>query len=137
MEQSTIIRDHSRYISSPFPSFRLSLVRRLIAGYRSVLYDLRRFEIANKFGIVWGKMVAVQAALEEYPQTEWIWWLDADAIIMTPSIDLYEHILSPSALQNYTLTNHTIKPNERVPVIPTDETTSTSSVPPSPLPLLR
>ena len=56
-----------------------------------------------------GKMGAIYRAFEQYPSTEWVWWLDMDAIIMTPSIDLYDHILGPSAMQTKLLSNMSIK----------------------------
>jgi hypothetical protein len=49
---------------------------------------------------VWGKLPAILEAFEKYPQAEWVWWLDIDAIIMSPNIDLYSSFLNPSIIQS-------------------------------------
>jgi hypothetical protein len=33
-----------------------------------------------------------------HPRAKWVWWLDLDAIIMTPGINLNSHVLSHEAL---------------------------------------
>ncbi|KAK9387549.1 galactosyl transferase GMA12/MNN10 family-domain-containing protein [Lipomyces mesembrius] len=48
---------------------------------------------------VWSKIPAIQQAFELHPDAEWVWWLDTDAIIMTPSLDLAQHVLSPEAMK--------------------------------------
>lgn len=41
----------------------------------------------------WSRLFALREALEEYPDSEWFWYLDQDAIIMAPQISLTETIL--------------------------------------------
>lgn len=60
--------------------------------------DLSLFDITQTAHPVWGKLPAIISAFEKYPHAEWIWWLDIDAIIMNPEIDLYEHLLDPAVL---------------------------------------
>ncbi|KAK9484386.1 galactosyl transferase GMA12/MNN10 family-domain-containing protein [Lipomyces starkeyi] len=48
---------------------------------------------------VWAKIPAIQEALDLNPTAEWVWWLDTDAIIMTPEIDLASHVLNPEVLK--------------------------------------
>jgi hypothetical protein len=47
---------------------------------------------------VWSKVPALKDAFNKHPQAKWIWWLDLDAIIMTPEVSLTTHLLSPAAL---------------------------------------
>lgn len=47
---------------------------------------------------VWAKIPIIADAFEKYPNTKWLWWLDFDALIMTPTIDLGAHILNPDVL---------------------------------------
>ncbi|KAK2745887.1 hypothetical protein FQN57_003500 [Myotisia sp. PD_48] len=47
-------------------------------------------------------------AYDRYPEVEWIWCLDADAIIMNATVNLYEQTLSLEALATV------VKPNEEI-----------------------
>lgn len=47
---------------------------------------------------MWSKVPILVDALKQYPDAKWIWWLDVDAIIMTPTIDLGEHFLNPDPM---------------------------------------
>ena len=60
--------------------------------------DLSSYKITHKTHAVWGKLPAILEAFEKFPHAEWIWWLDVDAVIMTPEIDLFNFLLSPEIL---------------------------------------
>jgi hypothetical protein len=60
--------------------------------------DLASYIITHKTHPVWGKLPAILEAFRKYPNADWVWWLDVDAVIMNPEIDLYEHLLAPSVL---------------------------------------
>jgi hypothetical protein len=53
-------------------------------------------------------------AFAKYPSTEWVWWLDVDAIIMTPHLDLYDYLLKPEALRTRLIAGEVIKPTDDV-----------------------
>ena len=80
-----------------------------------MVVDLNDFEIASIPNPVWAKIPAISRAFNTYPEAEWVWWLDADAIIMTSHIDLYEHLLNPTALQRHLRDGDLIKTNQNVP----------------------
>jgi len=61
--------------------------------------DLSTYPITHTTHPVWGKIPAILEALEKYPSAEWVWWLDIDAVIMSLSIDLYDHLLHPTVLR--------------------------------------
>jgi hypothetical protein len=42
--------------------------------------------------------VALQDAFDKHPEVEWIWCLDADAILMNSELGLWDHLLSPEAM---------------------------------------
>ena len=46
----------------------------------------------------WTKMAFLKDALEQHPNAKWVWWLDFDAVIMNPILDLGEYILNPEAM---------------------------------------
>ena len=71
--------------------------------------DLSSFVISHTTHPVWGKLPAILLACEEYPHAEWIWWLDIDAIIMNPDIDLFQHLLDPQILQTKLVQGDPIK----------------------------
>jgi hypothetical protein len=56
-------------------------------------------------------------AFSTYPTTEWVWWLDVDAIIMTPHLDLYKHLLDHEVLRSRLSKDEIIVPNERIPML--------------------
>src|SRR5436305_2742794 len=82
--------------NSPIPL--LSTLRtRVIVGYDFAWANFSEHRVGNAHP-VWSKVPAVKDAFEKHPQAKWIWWLDLDAIIMTPEIDLAAHLLDPKVL---------------------------------------
>ncbi|KAK7206646.1 galactosyl transferase GMA12/MNN10 family-domain-containing protein [Myxozyma melibiosi] len=59
--------------------------------------DLSRYE-ADGRSAVWHKIPAIKDTFDLHPDAEWIWWLDMDAIIMTPTLDLASLVLNPDVL---------------------------------------
>lgn len=47
---------------------------------------------------VWSKGPIIADAFKKYPEAKWAWWLDVDALIMNPEIDLASHLLAPNAM---------------------------------------
>ncbi|KAK9493910.1 galactosyl transferase GMA12/MNN10 family-domain-containing protein [Lipomyces doorenjongii] len=48
---------------------------------------------------VWNKIPAIQNAFDINPDAEWVWWLDMDIIIMTPSQDLASLLLNQDVMK--------------------------------------
>lgn len=67
-------------------------------GYRFNFQNITKY---NREGVahVWGKIFAVKDAFALYPDIEWVFLLDMDAIIMKQDYDLYKKILSDNAMQ--------------------------------------
>jgi hypothetical protein len=61
--------------------------------------DLASYVITRTTHAVWGKLPAILEAFRKFPHAEWVWWLDVDAVIMTPEIDVFEHLLDPAVIQ--------------------------------------
>lgn len=80
-----------------------------------MLLDMNKFEISQEKHPVWAKMSAIMEAFETYPSAEWVWWLDVDAIIMTPHVDLHEYLLNPETLKGHLLQGDQLIANDRVP----------------------
>lgn len=51
----------------------------------------------------WLKLQVIRDAFESFPNHEWFWVLDLDAIIMNHEFDLHRRILNSTELQNYLL----------------------------------
>lgn len=65
-------------------------------GYKFIVKTLRRSSnnIQAKSTVdSWSRLYALREALEEYPDSEWFWYLDQDAIIMDPEISITGTIL--------------------------------------------
>jgi galactosyl transferase GMA12/MNN10 family len=75
---------------------------------------MRKYNISHERSPVWAKMAAVEEAFATFPSAEWVWWLDMDAIIMTPSLELYEHLLDPEVMKTKLLDGEEIVSNDRI-----------------------
>ncbi|ODQ66454.1 hypothetical protein NADFUDRAFT_45914 [Nadsonia fulvescens var. elongata DSM 6958] len=67
-------------------------------GYVNYFVNISQFDL-GKARPVWGKIPAILKAWEDYPDVEWVWWLDSDVIITNPYIDIYSYLLDPEALE--------------------------------------
>lgn len=46
--------------------------------------------------------MALINCFNRFPDAKWIWWLDFDALTMTPTLDLGEYFLNPDAMHRKT-----------------------------------
>jgi len=69
----------------------------LILGYDFMWANLSEYRVKGEHA-VWTKMSVLVDTIKRYPEAKWIWWLDFDAVIMSPTIDLGEYILNPDAM---------------------------------------
>src|SRR2546423_1011418 len=83
-------------------------------GYENLLLDMNEFEVSRTKHPVWAKLPAIMEAFTSYPDAEWVWWLDFDAIIMTPHLGLYEHLLDPEVLKSRLVEGQTLILNDRL-----------------------
>jgi hypothetical protein len=60
--------------------------------------DLKKYELADH-SPVWAKFLSIMEAFELFPHSEWVWWLDMDAIILTPQFDIYSQLLDSKVLK--------------------------------------
>jgi hypothetical protein len=47
----------------------------------------------------WYKIPAIREVFDTYPEVEWVWWLDMDAMITNEQVDLASHILNRHVLK--------------------------------------
>ncbi|KAH9868777.1 hypothetical protein J1614_007851 [Plenodomus biglobosus] len=73
-------------------------------GYTSLWLNTTRYDIGDAHR-TWAKIPAVAEAFSIHPTAEWVFLLDTDIVIMTPSTDIIQSILSPSAITNGLLLN--------------------------------
>lgn len=84
-------------------------------GYEAVILDMSAFGIGDK-PLEFAKVPAILHVSRMFPHSEWIWWLDIDAIIMNEKIDLYELVLDPKVLETKLIKGGPITLNEYVPI---------------------
>jgi hypothetical protein len=65
-----------------------------------MVVDLAAYVLTHTTHPVWGKLPAIFEAFDTYPNAEWIWWLDSDAIIMDVHLDLYNILLDPKVMSS-------------------------------------
>jgi len=66
-------------------------------GYHYQFLNISKYDIGDAQP-VWAKLPAIVETFNLHPHAKWVWWLDLDAIIMSPAIDLRTHLLSFEAL---------------------------------------
>jgi mannan polymerase II complex MNN11 subunit len=49
-----------------------------------------------------------------HPSSTFFWYLDASALIMTPSVAIHTNLLTPSKLESYMITNAPVVPPDSV-----------------------
>ncbi|KAI5195632.1 hypothetical protein E4T38_08932 [Aureobasidium subglaciale] len=76
-------------------------------GYTFYQVDFDELDFSGP--VVWKKILAIQKAFAAHPEAEWIWWLDLDAIIMTPNVALSTYLLHPSVLEKRLLKDVVVK----------------------------
>jgi len=69
-------------------------------GYRNVWMNTSRYDIGEAHR-TWSKMPAIPEVFHKYPEIDWIWLVDSDAIIMSPETSLTEKVLKPAALNHW------------------------------------
>lgn len=80
-----------------------------VHGYQHIFCNFTKYKTAQDVEHpVWYKIPAILETFAKYPEIEWIWWLDSDAVIMDSSIDLVQHILHPDILRERILYNRLI-----------------------------
>ena len=55
--------------------------------------------------VVWNKIPIMQDAFVRFPNAKWLWWLDIDIIIMSPSVDLHTLVLSNEGMMQNLVVN--------------------------------
>ena len=67
-------------------------------GYIYHFINISKYDLGDSHA-VWKKIPAIVEAFNTYPDAQWVFWLDLDAIIMTPSQDLNSLLLSKEGMQ--------------------------------------
>ncbi|KAE8861882.1 hypothetical protein PTNB73_07436 [Pyrenophora teres f. teres] len=68
-------------------------------GYTNLWLNTSRYDIGDAER-TWSKIPAVAEAFYLLPKAKWVWLVDTDIIIMSPSTSLISDILSPSAIEH-------------------------------------
>lgn len=91
-------------------------------GYTYHFINISKYDIGGSHP-VWAKLPAIAETFNTFPDAQWIWWLDLDAIIMTPSVNLNDLLLSHAALEKKILTGQILnRPGGGMTEIATPET---------------
>lgn len=60
--------------------------------------NISSYNLPNGAPVYWNKIPILQEAFMRFPETEWVWWMDIDIIIMNMSLNIYDHVLSQEGL---------------------------------------
>ncbi len=67
-------------------------------GYINHFINISKFDLDGAHP-VWKKLPAIVETFNKFPDAQWVWMLDLDAIVMTPTVDLRETLLSEKGMQ--------------------------------------
>lgn len=67
-------------------------------GYIYHFVNISKYDLGDSHA-VWKKIPAIVETFNTYPDAQWVFWLDLDAIIMTPEQDLNSLLLSKQGMQ--------------------------------------
>ncbi|KAF2751878.1 glycosyltransferase family 34 protein [Sporormia fimetaria CBS 119925] len=67
-------------------------------GYTNLWINTSRYDIGEAHR-TWSKIPAVAEAFWLHPEAEWVWLIDTDIIIMTPTVSIVDDIIAPEAIQ--------------------------------------
>ena len=67
-------------------------------GYIYEFINISSYDLAGAHA-VWKKIPAIVETFNKHPDAQWVFWLDLDAIIMTPTQDLNSLLLSKEAMK--------------------------------------
>lgn len=67
-------------------------------GYIYHFVNISQYDLGGSHA-VWKKLPAIVESFNTYPDAQWVFWLDLDAIIMTPQQDLNSLLLSKQGMQ--------------------------------------
>lgn len=77
--------------------------RKAYCDYHGYIYhfiNIDKYDLGDS-SAVWKKIPAIVEAFNEYPEAQWLFMLDLDAIIMTPEQDLQSLILSQEGMEKH------------------------------------
>lgn len=76
-------------------------------GYSNLVVDLDQHKSKLEPGIPlhWLKLYAIKEAFDKFPESQWVFWLDADALLMNLDIELAGHILNKDVLREKLMYN--------------------------------
>ncbi|OLL24524.1 putative alpha-1,2-galactosyltransferase gmh1 [Neolecta irregularis DAH-3] len=73
-------------------------------GYGFFYTNTNRYN-AGDMHPTWLKSKAISEAMTTFPNAAWFWWLDQDAIIMTPNLSIEAELLNPKILSQKLLSH--------------------------------
>ncbi|MCJ1479129.1 hypothetical protein MMC13_007813 [Lambiella insularis] len=102
-----IVASNDRSTIGNFEDFKSNLYRNRASyayrhGYNFVWANITQFPVREAQTLHWSKAPVMRAAFDAFPFAKWLWWLDLDSIIMTPSKPL-STFLSPNTLESIML----------------------------------
>jgi mannan polymerase II complex MNN11 subunit len=90
-------------------------------GYRFIIKDAARIRLTaisptpdQRAHESWLKLYALREVAQDYPEVEWIWYLDPEALIMDQTLSLTEDIIKPSVLTTLILRDVAITPPDGI-----------------------
>ncbi|KAK7203900.1 galactosyl transferase GMA12/MNN10 family-domain-containing protein [Myxozyma melibiosi] len=88
-------------------------------GYGLYVRDIHDFDsrVNDPEKNEWKKMPLIRAAIDQHPRSDYFWYLDQNALIMNPNLNLEEHITDPKKLNTLVLRD--------IPIVPPDGTIRT------------
>lgn len=68
-------------------------------GYHHLFINISKYDLGDCAHAVWKKVPAIIEAFDTYPEAQWVFWVDVDAIVMSPQRDVHSSMLSHEGMR--------------------------------------
>lgn len=82
-------------------------------GYKTFFPNNNQYPLRSS-PTSWSRVPALRHAMTLYPGSTFFWYLDSTALIMTPSLAIHTHLLTPSRLESLMIANAPVVPPDSV-----------------------
>ncbi|EEB08924.1 alpha-1,2-galactosyltransferase [Schizosaccharomyces japonicus yFS275] len=83
-------------------------------GFKFMQRNVDNYEISKQHAPAWSKIPILREAMNTYPDAEWIWWLDHDALIINRDFHLVNDLLRYDKLNSTIFRNRWYTPGSGI-----------------------
>ncbi|KAH8888297.1 hypothetical protein GQ53DRAFT_262430 [Thozetella sp. PMI_491] len=82
-------------------------------GYETFFANVGDYKLGGSPGS-WTKVPAMRHAITKFPDCKYLWYLDQDAFVMSPSVTLEDYLMKASTLESLMIKDHPVVPPDSI-----------------------